>query len=262
MGASGSQGQTFPTSQQGRPDAGASANAPERCHFLRTIGAEGRLGPALEEAALTHRCAAFGEPLPLSLRQQELVCLQRVHVSCPRYLRGALLASEASPAPRAREQGHGISKMTVFGVLLLLASAALGAAIMTGLLPTLRGSSSSPVAVVSASPTDEATPSPSETVEPSVSPSPSLSPTPAPTPEPWPTCQAGKSANRYICLKPCQDEPSCYVYLIRDVRETVKNLGAYFGVSVTAIRNMNPWLGPTGEPVPGQTLRLPPPTLP
>jgi hypothetical protein len=62
----------------------SSSNGPERCQFLRAIASDGTLFDPGREAVANHRCAAFGDPLPLSMRQQELVCLQRVHVSCPR----------------------------------------------------------------------------------------------------------------------------------------------------------------------------------
>jgi hypothetical protein len=257
----------FPPLARPGVEPAASPGQPEQCHFLRTVGSDNKLGPPLKDAALTHRCAAFGEPLPLSLRQQELVCLQRVYVSCPRYLRGALMATEEKPRPEVRRSSGRVSGVTATGVLLMVAALGLGAALMSGILPGLTGSPSQvPVAVVTESPSVEETPSasPSGEESPTASPSPSAtpSPTPTPTPEPWPTCPAGPDADRYVCLKPCPDESACYVYLIRDVRETVKNLASYFGVTVAAIRQMNPWLGATGEPSPGQTLRLPPPTKP
>ena len=50
-----------------------------------------------------NRCAALREPVPQSLRQQELVCLSSGHVNCPRYLRGALEVEPVRPVrtPRA-----------------------------------------------------------------------------------------------------------------------------------------------------------------
>ena len=38
--------------------------------------------------------------MPQSLRQQELVCLTASHINCPRYLRGALVASDATSRRR------------------------------------------------------------------------------------------------------------------------------------------------------------------
>lgn len=261
-------------------DPSASTASPERCHFLRTIGADGRLGDPLHDAALTHRCAAFGEPLPLSLRQQELVCLQRVHVSCPRYLRGALVASEAVPEPEPEEVHRGMSKVTALGLVLLAASFVLGLTIMTGLLPgTHGGASQAPVAVGPSSPSDSAAPSPtdaptdtaapsptssasgSQSPSPTPTPTPTPAATPVPTPEPWPTCPPGQQANRMVCLKPCQDQANCYVYMVH-VADQLKYIASYFGIAVSTIRNWNPWLGATGTPHPGQTLRIPPPTKP
>jgi hypothetical protein len=245
----------YPPTLLGASDQAASAGPAEHCHFLRTMGPDGRLGGPLRDAALTHRCAAFGEPLPLSLRQQELVCLQRVYVSCPRYLRGALLASEDSPRPEIHHQSGWASKVTAIGMLLLLAAMVLGAALLTGVLPNLRGGPSQvPVAVVTSSPSPSPVPSPSDSASPSASSSPTAGPTP--TEELWPTCPP--FGDRYVCLKPCLDDDSCYVYMVH-VGDKLKEIAYYFGTTVTTIRNWNPWLGPTGTPRPGQTLRIPPP---
>ena len=231
-------------------DPSSSADPPERCHFLRTIKPDGKLGEPLKEPALTHRCAAFGEPLPLSLRQQELVCLQKVHVSCPRYLRGALLANESAPEPEVIADGGGFSRITAIGLLLLGVAFLLGALILTGTLKTPgsgNGSSHSNVAVVTASPTptesptDSPTPvaspsrtvsasptatassSPTATARPTPTPTPSATPTLAPTPSPtpgWtpnpsPTWPPGATASRMDLLTPCSDRPNCYVYVVR-----------------------------------------------
>ncbi len=48
-----------------------------------------------------NRCAALAEPVPQSLRQQELVCLTSGHVNCPRYLRGSMGTPEALERVRA-----------------------------------------------------------------------------------------------------------------------------------------------------------------
>jgi hypothetical protein len=101
-----------------RPWTEASpSTGPIVCQFLATVGPKGQLSAATTTALPTHRCAAFGDPLPLSLRQQELVCLQRVHVSCPRYARGMLLGqqadADAKPAGRSNPQGP-ISLVSAF----------------------------------------------------------------------------------------------------------------------------------------------------
>jgi hypothetical protein len=50
--------------------------------------------------------------------------------------------------------------------------------------------------------------------------------------------------------------------MVQFSQETLKTLAAYFGVTVADIRTMNSWLGATGAPHPGETLRIPPPTKP
>ena len=59
------------------------------------VGADGAIGPPVEAPDVANRCAALPEVVPQSLRQQELVCLTRGHINCPRYLRGALVAARA-----------------------------------------------------------------------------------------------------------------------------------------------------------------------
>jgi hypothetical protein len=132
-----------------------------RCHFLRSVGPDGRLADSQPTAVPTHRCAAFGDPLPLSLRQQELVCLQRVHVSCPRYVRGMVLANE-NAAPAVVHGGRpGISlKMAAAIVLVITAVAVLITGPVLGVLPLGGvGRGTSPV-LVSPSPAVTATPPP------------------------------------------------------------------------------------------------------
>ncbi|HEX7432002.1 MAG TPA: hypothetical protein VF293_07410, partial [Candidatus Limnocylindrales bacterium] len=81
----------------------------------------------------THRCAAFGDPLPLSLRQQELVCLQRVHVSCPRYVRGTLLANETPSSQTNEGPRKRLPILSIVGVGLVVLAVAVVASSMLGL---------------------------------------------------------------------------------------------------------------------------------
>ena len=60
------------------------------CPFLRVVAEDGTPGPAIENPDPANRCVAMHEPVPQSLRQQELVCLSSAHVDCPRYLRGSV----------------------------------------------------------------------------------------------------------------------------------------------------------------------------
>jgi len=253
-------------------DPAASANTPERCHFLRGITDNGRLVDPQPEANATHRCAAFGEPLPLSLRQQELVCLQRVHVSCPRYLRGALLASESAAEPETVRTRSGISLTVAAGLVLILVVALIGGAGLSGFLPGL-GSGSSPTSAyvaLSNSPSGTATATssaavatssltPAPTATASASPTPSPTPSVAPSPTPWPACPPGAKGGRLTCLVPCPDQTKCYEYMIH-AGDKLNEIAFYFGVTMNSIWAMNPWLKGSTKITLGEILRLPPPT--
>ncbi len=51
------------------------STTPGVCPFLRAVGADDRIGFPFEAPDVANRCAALHEPVPQSLRQQELVCL-------------------------------------------------------------------------------------------------------------------------------------------------------------------------------------------
>jgi hypothetical protein len=248
-----------------------------RCHFLRSVGADGRLADAQETAVPTHRCAAFGDPLPLSLRQQELVCLQRVHVSCPRYVRGTVLANENTASAAAGGEKAGFPVMTVAAVVLVVA--ALGILLtgpILGVLPFGGASKSAQVATVvspspsqAATPTLTVTPTTTATLSPSPSPTPAGSPTPLRTPTPAPTSSwpPGATASRMSLVVPCTDQPSCYVYTVRGagqngsaVADTLPNIATFFGVSTAKIHQLNPSMGSSDVIHPGDKLKIPPPT--
>jgi hypothetical protein len=261
----------------------ATANAgPMRCHFLRSVGSDGRLVEAQRAAVPTHRCAAFGDPLPLSLRQQELVCLQRVHVSCPRYVRGTLLANE-SPSGQVNEGPRKrLPILSIVGVGLVVLALLVVATSMLGLSP-LGGGTPGPtsayvVAQPPASPTATATvtaiasiqpsaslsASPSPTLEPTASLGPTLAPTPAASS--WPP---GATASRMNLLVPCTGQANCYVYTVRgsgpppggngsSVPDSLANIATFFGVSVDEINAMNPWASSGIHS--GDKLKIPPPT--
>ena len=262
-------------------DPAASATTPERCHFLRGISDNGRLVDPQGQAVATHRCAAFGEPLPLSLRQQELVCLQRVQVSCPRYLRGALLASESAAEPEAVRSRAGISKTVAAGLVLILVAALVGGAAASGFVPGVGGGAgpskaivnvtNTPSATVTSSavtgvnPTPEASPSASPTAAPtptssaSPTPSPTLAPTPSPSATAWPACPPGAKGGRLVCLVPCPDQTKCYEYMAHP-GDKLNEIAYYFGVTMEDIWAMNPWLHESTKIATGEILRLPPPT--
>jgi hypothetical protein len=235
-------------------------------------------------AVPAHRCAAFGDPLPLSLRQQELVCLQRVHVSCPRYARGTVLASEIAASPATREGRWGrVPLLTIVGIgLVILAIATLLAGLLglppfAGGKPAVNLQTASPSAPASPTPTTAPTltAAPSAQASASAVATPSPTRTPAPTPtattQPTATWPPGATASRMSLLVPCTDQVDCYVYTIRgpgaaprgngsSVADTLAGVARYFGVSLTAIEQMNPWLGGSVTVHPGDKLKIPPPT--
>ena len=258
---------------------------PLRCHFLRSVGPDGRLTEAQRAAVPTHRCAAFGDPLPLSLRQQELVCLQRVHVSCPRYVRGTLLANETPSSPANDKARRRVPILSIVGVGLVILALAVVAAAMLG-LPPFGGGAVGPTAatvVVSpppASPTSSAAAQPSATATaaitasvapsalPSAVPSATVKPTPAPTPiaSAWPP---GATASRMNLVVPCTGQANCYVYIVRGsgpppagngsgVPDSLTNIATFFGVSVSDVNALNPWASAGIHS--GDKLKIPPPT--
>lgn len=255
-------------------------SGPISCHFLRSVGPDGRLSDPQNTAVPTHRCAAFGEPLPLSLRQQELVCLQRVHVSCPRYVRGTVLANESAPSQPQSQQKVGFPLTTVAAaVVVIVAVGILIAGPVLGILPF--GGGSRPTAIIaigSLSPSPSLSAAPSLTDTPSARPSavPSLvatpsqaapSKTPARTPTAASSWPPGATATRMNLLVPCTDQPDCYVYTVRGagengskVADTLANVVNFFGVDLAKVRAMNPWLNGSNSIAPGDKLKIPPPT--
>jgi len=277
----------------------AAQGGPMRCHFLRSVGADGRLAEAQRTAVPTHRCAAFGDPLPLSLRQQELVCLQRVHVSCPRYVRGTLLANETQAAPAEDTPKRQVPILTILGVgmVVIAVYVLLGAALGLppfggGAAPTTiakaspsKSPSASVTLVATASPTPNPTPSPvisastqasaTPTATPTPTPTPTPSPTPAPTPASSPTPLAsatwppGATASRMDLVVPCPDQSNCYIYTVRGAGPPPAGNGSSVADTVPAIAK---FFGVSSSKViemnswaasgikAGDKLKIPPPT--
>ena len=240
------------------------------CPFLQSVDGDGMLVDPVETPDERNRCAAIGDAVPQSLRQQQLVCLTSAHTSCPRYLRGATVET-AAPVERT-VTAPKLTPATI-GALALLA-AAFSASVMFMLarggldLPVAAGASPSPsesaVAVVPSptpiaspslapSPTTSATPEPSATATPSPSPtpSPSASPTATPAPTPSPT------SDRYALLKPCPEKPDCWIYRVR-AGDNLFSIANYFGVPLATVRALNPWTNDGLRA--GRDLILPPPT--
>ena len=260
--------------ESARPPAIGEDRSPNAwvCPFLRSIDGDGLLGLPSETPDPANRCAALQEAVPQSLRQQELVCLTSGHVNCPRYLRGSYGPNEPLTAP-PRALAAAALTPAIMGALALFAAAFLislafvvsngGLALpIGGSTPTDPGSAAG---VVTGSPSPS--PSPTSTPTPQVTPVATPLESPIVTPIPTPTAAATASptatpttkplSNRYALLKPCPDEPNCYIYIIRS-GDNLASIANYFGVPLSTVKALNPWTA-TGLKV-GRELRLPPPT--
>ena len=257
-----------------RPWSEPVASSSAFCQFLRSVGADGRLSEAQKTAVPTHRCAAFGDPLPLSLRQQELVCLQRVHVSCPRYVRGTLLAGGNRPGLAQEERQSGtVSLMTLVGVGLVILAIGVFLTAFLGLPPLGGGwpTTHSPVAAVSGSRAPASTAGPTATqtalgapsalatavttAATAAKPTPTLTPAPASVSS-WPP---GATASRMSRVVLCAGQANCYVYTVGQ-GDRLSFIADFFGVDINAIWQMNPWLGGSANIRVGDKLQIPPPT--
>ena len=242
----------------GRPADGRSPYV-TTCPFFRAQAPDGTLLPPIEAGDPSNRCAAFGEPQPQSRRQQELVCLESGHVNCPRYLRGALIASKAQSPRRT------LTRATLIAIALLVLSAGASFAFVL-VRGGLNGKPSTPgpaaVVVATSTPRAAATPTLAPTTTPSPSarttPSPSSTATPSPTPTSTPSVTPRPSSDRYALLTACPTKPDCYQYTVRR-GDNLSAIAHYFGVTLDAVRQLNPWTQTKGIS-PGDKLILPPPT--
>jgi LysM repeat protein len=263
----------------GRSGATGEGRSPNAwvCPFLRAIDQSDALGMPVEAPDPANRCAALHAPVPQSLRQQELVCLTSGHVNCPRYLRGAVGVAEHVEQVERVERSPGTRTVTpaTAGALAAFALAFLvsvGFVIANGGLALTAASAPSPsggvlgeieTAAPTAAPTVVPTPTaaPTPLISPSPSPTPSASPTPTATPTSTPTPTltptSKPTSGRYALLTPCRSTPDCYVYVIRS-GDNLYSIANYFGVSLTRIQRMNPWV--KNGLVVGRALRIPTPT--
>ncbi len=261
-----------------RPEAMADGRSPHSwvCPFLRSIGDDDRLGPPVEVPDAVNRCAALGDAVPQSLRQQELVCLTSGHVNCPRYLRGS--QQRAEPLDRVAAAhvvtpalaGSVVVLATAFLLSLafvlvnggLILNAAIGPPSPTGnVLAEQETATPSDTPAPTATPMITAAPTPTAIAAPSTaptaSPSPIVTPGPTPTKKPSATLPPGATASRMKLLTPCPDQPKCYIYKIRS-GDNLYSIANYFGVSFSTVKAWNPWTD-NGLRV-GRELRIPPPT--
>jgi LysM repeat protein len=246
------------------PDLEDRSPDPAVCPFLRSVAGE-RLVAPIEAPDAANRCAAFPEAAPQSLRQQELVCLTSGHVNCPRYLRGAATMTAVAPA--------GVRGRRTLTPAIIASIAILVVAFSASVLFTLTrgepdpGTAASPsasatdtTAVASPSPAPTVDPSPASTASPAPRPtaSPSVAATAAPTDSPPPSVLPSPTSDRYLLLTSCPDGSGCWVYVVR-AGDNLFSIANYFGVELSVVYDMNPWLTNQGLR-PRQELRLPPPT--
>ncbi len=263
-----------PVSRGDQPSLGGRV-----CPFLRSIDDADRLGAPVGSPDPANRCAALADPVPQSLRQQELVCLTSGHINCPRYMRGVMGTTapvERVPTARIVTPAIAASALALVGafVLSLVFVVANGGLMLTGAAsPGLTGgvlgevetapptgpASSLPSAGPSARAGVSPSPTPGPSPTPTASPTATLLATPLPTATPASTAKPtpGPTSGRYALLKPCSDAPKCYVYVVRS-GDNLYSIVKYFGVSLGTVKTWNPWTA-NGLKV-GRGLRIPPPT--
>lgn len=160
-----------------------------------------------------HRCYAFGDPVELSVEQQERVCLGRGYGNCPRYLRGVLVipteelealrrplppvgppAPPVAPAPPLPAQGGGGGRrgLLIGAILLLAAASAAGAFLFLKNGGTATNPTPTPQASIQPSPSLSSVPTQSA----STGSAPSQTPFPE-TPRPDPTPLPGDVFDHY-----------------------------------------------------------------
>ena len=258
-----------------RPSSGRDGGRPAApCRFLARETGDGLGWAAGDSIDPANRCIALGDPIPQSPRQQDLVCLTSAHETCPRYLRGVLLAGSPAPAPARRK----VSRPVVAASLVLAAAlaASFGFLAVRGgfdllsssappvLTADLHGASPSvvPTPGQTATPTptfvaSQPAPSPSAAPTPGPSPTPTPAPTVTPTAAPTPPPTARPRSDRFAVLTACPSTPNCWIYVIR-AGDNLQSIAHWFGVPYSRIIAMNPGLRLPIQP--GERLRIPTPT--
>lgn len=247
-------------------DDAARSPDPAVCPFFR-LEANGELRAPRHAPDPDNRCAAIGEPRPQSVRQQQLVCLQPAHGSCPRYLRGAYIQPVPEPhiALAARVPRATLAAILV---LVLAAGVSFGFVLQRGSLDIAPGATASPNATTAVIPTPTALPTRAPTAAPTatptgtpvVTPAPTPAPTPTPAPPtPAPTRTPSPTSNRYALLVPCPGTANCWTYTVRS-GDNFASIANYFGHPVATLSQMNPGITDPTRLRAGDQVRMPPPT--
>jgi LysM repeat protein len=257
----------------GDPDQANDART-VTCPFLR-LEAGGALVTASAAPSEAHRCVAIDGPRVLSPQQQEFVCLRSAHVDCPRYRRAIAPPRSASVGP-IRTPAIPRAVVVSLAVLAVSAGVSFGFVAQRGGIDlpsaapseiaaagTAASGTSSPATAGSSSLTPQPTPSP--TVSPTIETTPSPEPTQVPnvtapptaSPAPSPSASGGPSASRLAVLKPCANQPDCYVYTVRS-GDNLVSIAHWFGVPLATIYAWNP---PARHGIrPSDQLKIPTPT--
>lgn len=267
----------------GYQDARRTSPRPSICPFLRSDVDDDLTFP-VEHPDPSNVCVALDEPLPQSNRQQELVCLVAGHATCPRYLRGVLVApSVARPARRPLISPAIAASIAVLVVSAIVSVGYVAAAGGLSVPLTAAATSASPSAsavrsevalasgpvVASGAVTPEPSVTPTPTPVPTATPEPPPEATPTstlapaartaePTPKPTPGPTPKPTSDRFAVLTPCAGRSNCYVYVIRS-GDNLFSVAHWFGVPLDSIYTLNPWVRTTALRA-GQELRIPTPT--
>jgi LysM domain-containing protein len=270
----------------GSPGAPSRSPDPTLCPYLRAVDEQDRLLLPVLSPDPANRCAAIGDAVPQSLRQQELVCLTSGHVNCPRYQRASTpvpmttaIAEAASSATRTvrvnAQRPVGVTPATAaaLAVFLVAFAVSLGFMLANGGLALSGAATPAPSAgvlgeVETAPPAATPAPTPAATGTPAPTGTPALPPrptpartaaaaTPEPTPAATPAATTRPTSGRYALLRPCPDQPDCWIYRIRS-GDNLFSIAHYFGVPLKTVQAWNPWTA-NGLKV-GRDLRIPPPT--
>jgi LysM domain-containing protein len=280
------------TSGGGAPPASASERDPTRptepgvCPYLRGIDDEDRLLLPILAPDPANRCGAMGDAVPQSLRQQELVCLTSGHVNCPRYQRASMpipVTAAIGAAARSTtrtlrvnaQRPVAVTPATAAALVIFLVAFAvsLGFMLANGGLALSEAATPPPSAAVlgevetappgatpAATPPSARTPAATATPAMTAQPTPAATPvaaTPVPTPRASADATARPTSGRYALLRPCPDQPDCWIYRVRS-GDNLYSIARYFGVPLRTVQAWNPWTA-NGLKA-GRDLRIPSPT--
>ncbi len=241
-------------------DRPARDGEPDRCFFLVEADSDSSFATLDESGFPALECRAFPEGMAVSERQRDLVCLTRVHMTCPRYLRANAAVAEV-PVEEKRGRATQFLSALFDGALVisLVVIALVAAAALVS--PLTRPIAANPTQPPGGGVASAAAGTPSAGITTSAGPG-LRTPVPSPSrtgPRSSPSWPPGATASRMTLVKACSDRANCYLYTVRR-GENLKRIALFFGVSIDAILAMNPTITNPDYVQAGQTIRIPPPT--